>query len=65
MVILGIRKNIAYVLNILNLNLSINKLVNEPILVSSISRLISELILINELIIKCEGTWNEGSLHHH
>jgi hypothetical protein len=55
-VILGIKKYIAYVLNILSLNLSINKLVNEPILISSISRLISELILINELIIKCGGT---------
>ncbi len=65
MVIFGIRKNITYVLNILSLHLSINKLVNEPILVSSISRLINELISINELTIKCEGTWNEGSLHHH
>jgi hypothetical protein len=30
--------------------------------ISSISKLVSELILINELITKCEGTWNEGSL---
>ncbi len=32
-------------------------------LVSSISKLVIELVLINELITKCEGKWNEGSLH--